>query len=80
MAETTHTHVGHDAHAGHTHGACCSHGHHHGEAAPAKVLDPVCGMTVDPATAKNRLIYQGMNTSSVAPDAVSASTPIPRAF
>ncbi len=23
------------------------------------VLDPVCGMTVDPATAKNRLIYQG---------------------
>ncbi len=59
MAETTHTHTGHDAHAGHTHGACCSHGHHHAEAAPTKVLDPVCGMTVDPATAKNRLIYQG---------------------
>jgi Cu+-exporting ATPase len=59
VAETTHTHTGHDAHAGHTHGACCSHGHHHAEAAPTKVLDPVCGMTVDPATAKNRLIYQG---------------------
>ncbi|KZD24951.1 haloacid dehalogenase [Tardiphaga robiniae] len=59
MAETTHTHTGHDAHAGHTHGACCSHGRHHAEAAPAKVLDPVCGMTVDPAIAKNRLIYQG---------------------
>ena len=41
--------------------ACCGghdpagHDHH----APAKVLDPVCGMTVDPATSKHRFEYQG---------------------
>ncbi|PTL81795.1 heavy metal translocating P-type ATPase [Vitiosangium sp. GDMCC 1.1324] len=38
-----HTHL-HDSHAGHSHGLPSS-----GE---GKVLDPVCGMTVDPATAK----------------------------
>jgi Cu+-exporting ATPase len=42
------------------HGACCSHGdHHHGAPVDEKAIDPVCGMSVDPATAKNRLIYQG---------------------
>ena len=58
MAETTHTHTGHDAHAGHKHGGCCSHGHHHNEAGPVKAIDPVCGMSVDPATAKHRLTYR----------------------
>ena len=58
MSGTTHTHTGHDAHAGHKHGGCCSHGHHHNEAGPAKAIDPVCGMSVDPATAKHRLTYR----------------------
>ena len=56
MTETTHAHVhgGHD----HKHGSCCSHGNH-APAAPEKVLDVVCGMTVDPATAKQRFSYNG---------------------
>jgi len=35
--------------------------HHHDHGAPAEggVLDPVCGMTVDPHTAKHRTDYQG---------------------
>jgi Cu+-exporting ATPase len=37
---------GHD-HAGHGH-------HHHGAAGAEKVRDPVCGMSVDPATSKHR--------------------------
>jgi P-type Cu+ transporter len=42
--------------------SCCggqsgqTHHHDHG---PAKVLDPVCGMTVDPATSKDRFEYHG---------------------
>ncbi|MBC9877664.1 heavy metal translocating P-type ATPase [Bradyrhizobium sp. INPA01-394B] len=48
--------------------ACCgghggqAHGDHEHDQPPAesgKVLDPVCGMTVDPATSKHRLDYQG---------------------
>jgi Cu+-exporting ATPase len=39
--------------AGHPH-----HGHGHGPAA-TKVLDPVCGMTVDPATSKHRFDHRG---------------------
>ncbi|MBI5261494.1 MAG: heavy metal translocating P-type ATPase [Bradyrhizobium sp.] len=42
---------GHGAHAGQAH-------HAHGEVT-GKVLDPVCGMTVDPATSKHRFDYQG---------------------
>ncbi|MGZ3411596.1 MAG: YHS domain-containing protein, partial [Xanthobacteraceae bacterium] len=50
------------------HAACCSaHDHsggahiHHGSTGTAsgQVIDPVCGMTVDPATAKHRADYQG---------------------
>ena len=58
MTETTHAHAhgGHD----HKHGSCCSHGDHaSAPAAPEKVLDVVCGMTVDPATAKQRFSYKG---------------------
>ncbi|MFT4119767.1 heavy metal translocating P-type ATPase [Bradyrhizobium sp.] len=45
---------GHGDHAGHAH----QHGHDHGAAA-TKVLDPVCGMTVDPATSKHRFEHHG---------------------
>lgn len=38
----------------HEHGACCAH---HGKA--EKPVDPVCGMTVDPATAKHTAEYRG---------------------
>ena len=62
MTETTHAHAqsrDHGAHD-HTHGSCCSHGDHTPvPAAPEKVLDVVCGMTVDPATAKQRFTYKG---------------------
>ena len=45
---------GHGDHAGHGH----HHAHDHGDAA-TKVLDPVCGMTVDPATSKHRFEHHG---------------------
>ena len=45
---------GHD-HAGHDH---TSHHDHHAHTA-ATVLDPVCGMTVNPATSKHRFDYRG---------------------
>ncbi|CAN7275563.1 heavy metal translocating P-type ATPase [Bradyrhizobium sp. LjRoot220] len=41
--------------------SCCGsdhHSHHHHHAA-AKVLDPVCGMTVDPSTSKHRFDHHG---------------------
>jgi Cu+-exporting ATPase len=42
--------------------SCCG-GHtgqtHHHDHGPTKVLDPVCGMTVDPATSKHRFEYHG---------------------
>src|SRR5438552_14696546 len=40
--------------------SCCGAGHdHHAHHAPATVRDPVCGMTVDPATSKHRFEYRG---------------------
>ena len=43
--------------------SCCGVGHNHhahrDRHAPAKVLDPVCGMTVDPATSKHRFDHDG---------------------
>jgi P-type Cu+ transporter len=45
---------GHGDHAGHGH-------HHHRAPAKAGVLDPVCGMIVDPATSKHRFDYRGEN-------------------
>jgi Cu+-exporting ATPase len=42
-------------HAGHDHHHPASHSH----GGAAKVLDPVCGMTVDPATSKHRLEHHG---------------------
>jgi P-type Cu+ transporter len=43
---------GHADHAGHAH-------HHHHDAAGSKVLDPVCGMSVDPATSKHSFEHHG---------------------
>ncbi|MBN9007611.1 MAG: heavy metal translocating P-type ATPase [Rhizobiales bacterium] len=51
----------------HDHGAHAHHGHHHhdhshhhhGGAGDGKVLDPVCGMTVDPQTSKHRFDHHG---------------------
>jgi Cu+-exporting ATPase len=52
--------AGHETHKG---GACCQHGHqghaHHGALEGHSVKDPVCGMTVDPATAKHRHVHDG---------------------
>ncbi|MBR1288632.1 MULTISPECIES: heavy metal translocating P-type ATPase [Bradyrhizobium] len=45
---------GHGNHAGHGH----HHAHDHGDAA-SKMHDPVCGMTVDPATSKHHLTHHG---------------------
>lgn len=58
MAQTEHSH-GHGDH--HDHGAdahaCC--GGHDKPAVIAPAIDPVCGMKVNPATAKHRFAYQG---------------------
>ncbi|OPZ00808.1 haloacid dehalogenase [Bradyrhizobium sacchari] len=45
---------GHGDHSGHAH----HHGHDQGDAA-TRVKDPVCGMTVDPATSKHRFEHHG---------------------
>ena len=37
---------------------CCG-GHDHATPLPAKMKDPVCGMSVDPATSKHRFEHQG---------------------
>jgi Cu+-exporting ATPase len=45
----------HDPHAGHAHA-----GHHHAHSrAPGAAKDPVCGMSVDPATAKHSAEHEG---------------------
>lgn len=41
------------------HNCCGGHDHHHGADHDAKVLDPVCGMTVDPAASKHRFDHHG---------------------
>ncbi|WP_257167557.1 heavy metal translocating P-type ATPase [Bradyrhizobium sp. SRS-191] len=41
-------------------GACCGdHDYHAHDHDAAKVIDPVCGMSVDPATSKHRFDHQG---------------------
>ncbi len=66
QADHDHTHGG-AAHAGHHHGAaaqapsCCGGNHGDGARAAATAIDPVCGMRVDPATAKHRFSYNGQN-------------------
>ncbi len=43
-----------------THASCHHHGHDHGPVADGKVLDPVCGMSVDPATSKHHVEHAGL--------------------
>lgn len=61
-------HVEHDhSHADHNHGAtahsCCGGKHDHGDTPDEQVMaiDPVCGMKVNPATAKHRFSHQGVD-------------------
>ncbi|MGB8399847.1 MAG: heavy metal translocating P-type ATPase [Bradyrhizobium sp.] len=44
----------------HAHGASAHH-HRHDAAEAARATDPVCGMKVDPATAKHRFAYRGQD-------------------
>jgi P-type Cu+ transporter len=72
MAQLDHDHAhgkhAHDtADAGHHHGAaapasCCGGKHGDGDkAASATAIDPVCGMRLDPATARHRFAYSGQD-------------------
>jgi Cu+-exporting ATPase len=62
-----HAHGADAPHAGHHHdhgaaapaASCCGGKHGEAEKAAAFAIDPVCGMRVDPATAKHRFSYQG---------------------
>src|SRR6202035_1753830 len=62
-----HDHAPGGAHAGHHHGAamqakpCRCGGTHGSDGKAALATDPVCGMRVDPATAKHRFAYQGQD-------------------
>ncbi|MGJ5076664.1 heavy metal translocating P-type ATPase [Bradyrhizobium sp. SZCCHNRI1009] len=47
-----------DATPAHNHGGCCG-GRDEAPPPSAKVKDPVCGMSVDPATSKHRFEHQG---------------------
>jgi Cu+-exporting ATPase len=52
--------MAHDTHANHTHHGSCCHGKTGQETRAAdKAIDPVCGMTVDPHTAKHRHDHLG---------------------
>ncbi|HEX7925449.1 MAG TPA: heavy metal translocating P-type ATPase [Bradyrhizobium sp.] len=65
MAQAKHDHSHADHHHHHDHGAaahsCCSgkHEHHTAPAEATFAIDPVCGMKVNPATAKHRFSYKG---------------------
>lgn len=52
---------GHGGHAHHDHAHQGHAPHGHGAAQSGKVKDPVCGMDVDPASAKNTLTHQGQH-------------------
>ena len=57
MSAHEHHNNGHPKPAG---GSCCSaHSHDTHTASATKVKDPVCGMTVDPATAKHQTVHDG---------------------
>ena len=62
---STHAHHSHErthSTAPHDHQACHDHSHHHpntNRPDDGKVIDPVCGMTVDPATSQHRFDHEG---------------------
>ncbi|MBO4226769.1 heavy metal translocating P-type ATPase [Bradyrhizobium neotropicale] len=62
MAEAGHGHA-HEGHAHHHHGApvasCCGGKHGAADDNGTLATDPVCGMKVDPATAKHRFSHKG---------------------
>ncbi len=64
MAQADHDHA-HGTGSGHAHGetpqlrSCCGGRHGEQDTAAVAAVDPVCGMRVDPATAKHRFSYQG---------------------
>src|SRR5882757_1729553 len=59
-AEHDHSHAHHHDHGAAAH-SCCGGKHDHGDkpAEATLAIDPVCGMKVDPVTAKHRSSYQG---------------------
>src|ERR1700736_6002785 len=62
--DTSAAHAGHHHHHNHPHGggqvqSCCGGKYGDGGEAAASAIDPVCGMSVNPATAKHRFSYQG---------------------
>src|SRR3984893_11203652 len=65
MAQADHVHGTGGAHAGHHHGAgaqtqsCCGGKHGDGARAALSAIDPVCGMSVNPATAEHRFSHEG---------------------
>jgi Cu+-exporting ATPase len=69
MAQLDHDHAHGAAYAGHHHGSeaeaktCCGgqHGDADNAAGGAVAIDPVCGMRVNPQTAKHRFTYKGQD-------------------
>src|ERR1700736_2206230 len=62
--DTSAAHAGHHHHHNHPHGggqvqSCCGGKYGDGGEAAASAIDPVCGMSVNPATAKHRFSCQG---------------------
>ena len=59
MAQAQHDHSHGDHHHGAAAHSCCGGKHDHGTtpAEAAFAIDPVCGMKVNPATAKHRFSY-----------------------
>ncbi|MBR0693772.1 heavy metal translocating P-type ATPase [Bradyrhizobium lablabi] len=61
VAQAEHNHSHADHHRGAAAQSCCSGKHDHGAGAAESTLaiDPVCGMKVNPATAKHRVSHKG---------------------
>jgi Cu+-exporting ATPase len=62
-ADRDHAHGDGAAHAGHPHTGCGKHGDGDKAAEAVSVLDPVCGMRVNPATAKHRSSHDSRDYS-----------------
>ena len=66
---------GNHDHAGHDHAHAIDHAH-----GRDRVRDPVCGMTVDPATAQASAEHEGEPIISARPAAAPSSSPIPQSI